>query len=200
MTRFFLIRHATTDAVGKHLSGRMKGVHLNEEGRLQAANLAERLQHVTFQAVYSSPLERAIETAEALSKLKNIKTIINENFLELDFGDWTNKTFEELEGEHAFNQFNKLRSCTRIPGGELMLEGQARFIKGIEALYKTHPGQNIAIISHSDMIKSAIAYYAGVHLDLFHRIEISPASVSVVELYEDTARIMLVNHSGEINF
>ena len=199
MTRFLLIRHATTDAVGKHLSGRTAGVSLNEEGKFQAEKLAERLANIPIAAIYSSPLERAIETAEPLSRIHNLPIIKAYDFLEIDFGKWTNREFKDLEGEAEFKLFNSFRSSSRIPEGELMLEAQARIITGLEKL-RMHQDKTVAIVSHSDLIKSAIAYYLGTHLDMFQRIEISPASVSIVELYDETARISLLNHTGDVEF
>lgn len=198
MTRFLLIRHAMTDSVGKRASGRMANVHLNDQGHMQAQLLAERLAGLPITGIYSSPLERATETAEPLAKLLNLVTEVNEHFLELDFGDWTNRSFEQLEKEPAFRYFNAFRSCTRVPGGELMLEAQTRMITGLQKLGLQHNNETVAVISHSDLIRATIAYYAGIHLDMFQRIEISPASVSIVEVYEETTRIQLINHTGPI--
>jgi probable phosphoglycerate mutase len=80
-----------------------------------------------------------------------------------------------------------------------MPEAQARFITAMQKLYSKHPGEIVAIVSHADMIKAAVTYYAGIHLDLFQRIEISPASVSIIEVYDETARIVLVNDRGSIS-
>jgi probable phosphoglycerate mutase len=200
MTKIILIRHATTDSVGKRLSGRMTGVHLNEEGRQQANSLAERLAGLQINEIHSSPLERATQTAEPLAKSLQLTTIINEDFLEMNFGEWTNKSFEELKNDNQFQLFNTFRSSTRIPGGESMMEAQTRIVTGIHKLVSKHPNQNIAVFSHSDMIKSAIAHFAGIHLDMFQRIEISPASVSIIEFYDEAIRIIVVNHTGNIKF
>lgn len=200
MTRFLLIRHATTNSVGKRLSGRIAGVHLNEQGQEQAQQLAKRLTHLPINAIYSSPLERATETAEPLAQQLQLTTQIAEDFLEINFGDWTNLTFEEVKQQRQFDYFNSFRSNTRIPGGEGMLEAQARVVSGMQKLVLQHPNETIAVVSHADLIKAAITYYAGIHLDLFQRIEISPASVSILELYEETARLMVVNDTGGIQF
>lgn len=198
MTKFLLIRHATTDAVGKCLSGRKPGVHLNTMGLEQARLLSERLKHLPISAVYSSPLERALETAAPLCKLLDRQCQTADEFLELDFGQWTNATFQELGADAEFERFNTLRSLTRIPGGESMQEAQTRMISGLSRLAAKHPNEVVAIFSHSDMIKAAIAHYAGIHLDLFQRIEISPASVSVIEIFEDALRLVTINNTGTI--
>lgn len=200
MTRFLLIRHATNHTVGKLFAGRMSGVHLNEEGQAQAQQLADRLALLSIDAVYSSPLERAVETAEPLARMKNLSVTICEDFLELELGEWTNTRFEDLAGDPQFKLFNTFRSCARIPGGEMMLEAQVRMVNGLQKLVCQHPDQTVAVVGHADPIKAAVAYYAGIPLDLFQRIEINPASVSVVELYEETARIRLLNHTGGISF
>lgn len=200
MTRFLLIRHATNNTIGKRFAGRMEGVHLNEEGQAQAQRLAERLSSLPIHALYSSPLERAVQTAEPLAKALNLPVVTCEDFIEMNLGQWTNTTFQDLAGEPHFKLFNVFRSCTRIPGGELMLEAQLRMINGLQQLAARHRNQTVAVFSHGDPIKAAVAYYAGIHLDLFQRLEISPASVSVIELYEETARIMLLNHTGEVLF
>ena len=194
MTRILLVRHGNTDALGKHLSGRMPGVHLNEAGRQQADNLVKRLLEAEISCIYSSPLERAVETATPLAIAKNVQVITIQNFIELDFGEWTGRSFNDLDKNILFQRFNTLRSNTIIPGGESMHEAQARMISGIQKLCKLHPNETIVIISHSDMIKATIAWYSGIPLDLFQRLEISPASISTIEIYEDAIRIVGVNN------
>jgi probable phosphomutase (TIGR03848 family) len=198
MIKILLIRHALTDSVGKRLSGRSRGLSLNAEGREQAQALAERITGLPIAAIYSSPLERALETAEPIAKLLDIPCFTSEDFVEIDFGKWTNYTLDELKEDPLFERFNSFRSVTRPPDGELMLEAQSRIVKGIEKLHAQHQNKTIAVISHADMIKSAVAYYAGIPLDLFHRIEISPASVSMIQLYDDTACLHLLNETGSI--
>lgn len=193
MTKFLIIRHALTDAVGNRISGRTPGLSLNDEGRKQSRDLASRLSQFTISAIYSSPLERALETAAPLAEMTGLQVRPDNDFLEIDFGSWTNLSFEELKSEAIFQRFNSFRSGTRIPGGELMVEAQTRIIRGIEKLTAIHRNETVAVISHADLIKSAIAFYAGIHLDMFHRIEISPASVSIIEIFDDIARILLVN-------
>ncbi|KTD19044.1 histidine phosphatase family protein [Legionella jordanis] len=198
MTNFLLIRHATNDTVGKLLAGRMKGVTLNGEGRLQADHLSIRLAGLPITAIYSSPLERAIETAEPIARRFNLQIEIREEFTDIEFGNWTNCKISDIEESEKFRQFNTFRSFCRIPGGETMLEAQQRMITGIEKLHDKHPNETIAIVSHADLIKSAVAYYAGIHLDMFQRIEISPASVSMIGINEHSARIFWLNDSGEL--
>ena len=198
MTKFLLIRHATTDAVGKYLSGRHSGVHLNTEGKTQAQALANRLTNQKIAAIYSSPLERAVQTAAPIAALQHLNCQVNEHFQELDFGQWTNKAFSELEGDENFKRFNTFRSGTRIPGGEMMQEAQSRIVRGLQQLAVDHPDVTVAVVSHSDMIKAAIAFYTGVPIDLMQRLEISPASISILDVYSDFASLQLLNHTGNL--
>lgn len=198
MTRFLLIRHATNPMVGKRLTGQTTGIHLNEEGQNQAHQLAERMAHISLHAIYSSPLERAVETAQPIAALHDLKISCLDEFIEIDVGEWTNCSIEELKSNVQFQLFNSFRSCTRIPGGESMLEVQTRMITGLEKLRMQHSQQTVAVVGHGDLIKAAVAYYAGIHLDMFQRIEISPASVSIVEIYDETARILLLNDTGDL--
>lgn len=198
MTTFLLIRHATNDTVGKSIPGRTAGVHLNEEGKAQAAALAVRLSRVPMTAIYSSPLERARETAEPMARQFNLEVQFSEGINELQFGAWMGRELEQLAPEPKWQQFNAFRSGTRIPGGELMLEAQARIVAELERLREQHPNETIAIVSHGDLIKAAIAHYAGIHLDLFQRIEISPASVSIIAVDDNGPRILKVNDTGEL--
>lgn len=197
MTRFLLIRHALTSATGKALSGRSPGVLLNAEGRKQAAGLGEKLRGLPIAAVYSSPLERALETAKLAAAALGALATPCEDFLEIDFGEWTGSLIHDLEDDPAFDRFNRERSAARIPGGESMFEAQQRMVTGLEKLKRLHPGQTVAVVSHGDMIKSAIAWYVGIHLDWLHRIEISPASISVIELLDGDARIVMANGGGK---
>lgn len=199
MTTFLLIRHATTDAVGKRLAGRAAGMHLNKEGIMQARLLAGRIHHLPIRNLYTSPLERAIETAMPVAEKRDIKPVICEEITEMECGEWTNRDFENLRNDPGFRLFNSMRSITRIPGGELMIEVQHRMITKIEQLKKKHAGELVAMVSHSDPIKAVIAYYAGIPLDFLQRMEISPASVSIIRFFEESVHLLQVNHTAEIN-
>jgi probable phosphoglycerate mutase len=196
MVKILLIRHALTDTSGVLLSGRRPGISLNNEGRKQAQMLTERLAGISLKAIYSSPLERALETAVPLTKVLDLSCIVSPDFVEIDFGEWTNRSIDDLREDFEFKSFNTFRSSTRIPGGELSTEVQARVVSGIHKLNDRYPDQTVAVISHADVIRTALAYYAGVHPDMMNRFEISPASVSILELFDETARITLLNYTG----
>jgi len=196
MTRFFLIRHAANDTSGHSFAGRMPGVHLNEEGHAQAEALAARFAGMDIAAVASSPLERALETAAPIATVLGLRASSREEFLELDCGDWTGRGFDTLADDPGFRRFNRLRSCSGPPGGETMLQAQARFIAGLESLRRDHPDAAVVVVSHGDMIRAALAHCLGMPLDVMLRLEVSMGSVSIVEIGEDWIRVLAINDTG----
>jgi probable phosphomutase (TIGR03848 family) len=192
-----LIRHGTNPKVGKGLTGWLPGVSLNDEGRFQANRVAAKLSKLPVAAIYSSPLERAVETAEPLARAKNLEISLNPDFGEVHFGDWQGKDFAEIEVNPLWRRFNSFRSGTRAPHGESMLETQARMMRGLFALGEKHPGEVVAVFSHADAIKSALTYLLGIPLDFHLRLEILPASISTVDLFEDIPVVRSINVSCE---
>ena len=198
MTTFLFIRHALVDAVGVSIAGWTPGIRLNREGRLQARSLGRGLRGFAIAAVYSSPLERAQETADIIADQLEIAVQVCDSIGEIRYGEWTGWELARLRGNRTFDLFNSFRSSTRVPGGELLIEVQARVVGEIERLRNRHPDETVILVSHGDVIRAAIAHLAGVPLDLLHRIEISPASVSVARIGESDAELVCVNTAGTI--
>jgi probable phosphoglycerate mutase len=184
MTTFFLIRHGNTTA-GNKISGRDKGYHLSENGQMQVKRLGERLANVHFDAIYCSPMERTQETAKAVAEKHNIEPKILDKIIEVDFGDWTGKSFDELESIQQWKLFHIFRSGTRVPNGEHMIEIQMRMVTEIERLRALHPDGTVAIVSHGDPIRTAIVYYAGMPMDFMLRLNISTGH-TLEEIVENT--------------
>ena len=179
--------------VGHSLSGRLPGVHLNEAGRRQAEDLAEHLNRKGIQQLWSSPLERARETAAPLAKRLALKVQPSEALTDLDFGDWTNRPIAELQPLPQWQQWNLFRAGVRIPNGELMTEVQGRMVGELERLSRASPEACIALFTHNDPIRAVLAHYLGMPLDLMQRLEIDPASVSILELSPWGARLCGAN-------
>lgn len=192
MTNISLIRHGDTDLPDR-VPGRAPGVHLSRTGLDQAALLAQKLNNLKIDCIYSSPLERTLETAAPIAEMKGLLIIPDDHFIEIDFGEWTGKSFDELENDFGWKQFHFFRNGCVIPKGELMVQVQSRMIAGIQKICNRHSGETIAVISHNDPIKSVIAYYLGISLDLFLRIEISTASVSIVSIFENSVVVRGIN-------
>lgn len=199
MTTFFLIRHASCNGLGRTLWGRTPGISLNEKGKLQAQRLADRFHGIKLQAIHSSPLERAVETAEFIARASNLEVKKDPEFHEINFGEWTGKSFDVLSSNACWRRFNSLRSATRIPGGESFLDVQSRIVKAMDLLSLRYGNANVAIVSHSDVIKAAVGYFTATPIDMLHRIEISPCSVSVIALDNDSARLLTINNRCELD-
>jgi len=196
-TRVLLIRHATTPKVGKGLTGWLPGVSLDDNGRAQAQKLVKQLEAVPLDAIYSSPLERTRETAAPLATSRGIEVIENQDLGEIHFGEWQGKDFPEIEKHSSWAAFNSYRSNVRAPGGELMLEAQARMVRGVLAIVQAHQNQNVAIFSHADVIKSFIFHLLGIPLDFHQRVEISPASISTVDFLDEFPVVRNINSQCE---
>jgi broad specificity phosphatase PhoE len=181
LSRVLLIRHAAFDGVGRVLAGRSHRVQLHTEGRQQAERLARALADEPVAAVYSSPQPRALATAEALAAPHGLQATVLDAFDEVDFGDWTGREIASLDGDATWHAFNTARSTTRIPGGELMLEVQARALAGLTEVHRRHGDALVAIISHADVIRAVLAHAHGMPIDEMLRLSVEPASISKVD-------------------
>lgn len=192
-THILLIRHAITDWVGRRYAGRTPGISLNGQGRGQARALAERLAGTPLAAIYSSPLERARETAAAIAAAHDLPVYVEERVGEVHCGDWTGQNIEELRQTDLWRQIHLHPSSTRFPGGESMFEVQARMVAALDELRTAYPGRIIAVVSHADPIKAAVAYYVGLHLDLCQRLAISTASITELSFSAYGPRLLRCN-------
>jgi broad specificity phosphatase PhoE len=188
-----LIRHAVTDAVGTRLSGRNPGYGLNQCGRAQAERLRIRLSPVNLAAIYSSPLERAVETAEPVARDRGLRIEPLMELIEIDFGAWTGSTFAELATDPRWVRFNRHRSMAAVPGGERATDVKARIARAIDEAGARHPNQTVAFVTHADVIRLAILHVAGAPIDFIGRFEISPASITAVDLHGDGAVLRYIN-------
>lgn len=198
MTLFLLIRHALTDTTGKRLSGQAPGIHLSERGRQQAEALAERLRPLTLAAVYSSPLERCIETAEPMARLHGLEVQPVEGLLEVAYGRWTGRPLAQLVRTSLWKRIQQAPSSVRFPGGETLEEVQGRAVNAIAGLAGAHRRGAVALVTHAEVIRLAVAHLAGVHIDLFQRMIVHPASISAVAVGDGMPRILRLNDTGTI--
>lgn len=198
MTYLFLIRHGENDWVdtGK-LAGRTADVHLNEKGYKQAEALAERLKNQPISAVYSSPLERCVETAEPLAQALGLTVTGEPGVLEVDYGQWRGAALKELSQKPEWQLVQIYPGGFRFPEGETLREVQNRVVTTLERLRQIHAGQAIAVFAHGDVIRTALAYYLGTPLDLFQRIHINTASVSLIGFHHFGPHILRMNDTGE---
>jgi probable phosphomutase (TIGR03848 family) len=198
-TRVVLVRHGVTAQTGPLLSGRLPGIALSEKGVEQAEHAATRLASLPIGAVYASPIERTTQTAECIAARFGLAVVALDGVIEADYGDWTGGTIAELAKTDEWKVVQVAPSRARFPGGESIREMQARVVGALDAVVAQHPNQTIVVVSHADPIKSAIAHYAGMHLDLFQRVHVSPASVTVLEFHAFGVTLVKCNDTGDLD-
>jgi broad specificity phosphatase PhoE len=192
-----LIRHADTNAIGRVLWGRKPGLHLSDPGAVQARRLPTRLERWSISALYSSPRERAQETAAPLSVARRLSIVVNEAFDEVDFGGWSGRTIADLDPLPEWQLFNSDREHAAAPGGERVAQVQTRIVAELARLAALHPADTIAIVSHAEVIRCAVLHYLGMSLDAFQRVEISPASVTALRLEGGSATFLSINQRDD---
>jgi probable phosphoglycerate mutase len=194
LTLVVLVRHGRTATTGITLPGRAPGLHLADRGREEARDVAERLARLPrLAAVYSSPLERAHETALPIAGACRLEVTPEPGLIECDFGEWTGATLKELRRRPAWKVVQRYPSGFRFPGGESFVEMQSRVTATLERLVAAHPGRTVVAVSHADPIRAAVAHALGTHLDLFQRIVVSPASLTAIAYGVEGPRVLTVN-------
>jgi probable phosphoglycerate mutase len=175
-THLVLARHAVTAETGSVLSGRAPGHHQS--------------------AVYASPIERTTQTAEAVARHHSLAVRPLPGVIEADYGEWTGQKLTDLAGTDLWKVVQRTPSRMTFPGGEAMAAMQSRMVDALEAVVADHPGELVVVVSHADPIKAAIAHYTGVHLDLFQRIAVSPASVTAFSFGHHGVTMLKCNDTG----
>jgi probable phosphoglycerate mutase len=198
-THLVLVRHAVTAQTGPLLSGRAPGIDLSEDGRNQADALGERMAGLPIAAVYASPIERTTQTAQAIARHHGLVVEGLDGVLEADYGEWTGQKIEDLAKTDLWKVVQRAPSRAVFPGGEGLAAMQSRMIAALELVVLDHPGQLVVVVSHADPIKAAIAHYTGVHLDLFQRIIVSPASVTAFAFTAHGVAMFKCNDTGTLD-
>jgi probable phosphoglycerate mutase len=213
----FLVRHAAHELQGVRMVGRREGVGLGPQREAHLAWLRERFSRERLDAVWSSPIERARATAEAIAwTLRNSDTepsrtealapgdfarreiggdgvIVDEALTELDFGDWTDLTFDQLEADPLWAGWNQSKSTLRPPGGESVLAMQARMVDAADRIRRAHAGGSVAVVSHGDPIKGLLAYHLGMPADRIDNFHVDHPSVSALEIGDWGSRVLFIN-------
>ncbi len=201
MVTILLVRHGQNDWVKqKRLAGWIDGVHLDETGRKQAQEAAARLVHLPITAIYSSPLTRCRETADYIAEALQLPVEELPAIGEVRYGEWEGAEIEKLAKEKSWYAVQHYPSRFRFPGGEALRDVQARAVHALEEVAQRHDKRAMVVaVSHADLIKLVLAHYLGIHIDLFQRIVISPASVSVLALSDNGGvRVVRMNDDGPL--
>jgi probable phosphomutase (TIGR03848 family) len=193
MTVFYFVRHGVTAHTGHKLSGWIPGIHLTDEGRVQAEAAAGMLASVPFKAIYSSPIDRAMETAAPIARLHGLEIVQAPSLGEVEYGKWSNRTFKTLVRTKLWEKVQRYPSGVRFPEGETLREVQTRAVEEVEIIAARHRKQIVCCVSHADVIRLLAAHYLGVHIDLFQRLTVAPASVSVIALNDGRPLVISLN-------
>ncbi len=194
MTTLLLIRHGENDTVGRKLAGRTPGVHLNENGRKQAEGVAQALGKAPIKAVYSSPMERAVETAQPLAEALGLEIQIRPGLIEMDFGRFQGRTFKQLQRAKLWKEVLKNPQEMRFPEGESFVEAQQRVTNDLEAIAALHGDDEIvACFTHADVVRLSVAHYLQMPLNTFQRLTASTTSVTVIVRVKDEVFVPHIN-------
>lgn len=175
------------------LVGRALDVGLTAAGRAQLPAFAERLRPSCLAAIYCSPRRRTRETAQAIATGSGVPLVIEPAIDEVDFGTWSGSTFAHLRSDPAWHRWNGVRDVAHAPNGESMPAVQARAVQALERLAVDHPEQDVAIVTHGEIVRSLLLHYLGLPLQAYTRIEVSPASRSLVEYAQWGAKVITMN-------
>lgn len=188
-----LVRHAAHVELGQVLSGRRRDVALSREGLAQAAIVADLLGTSPLSAIYSSPRERAWYTAREIAEPHELSVTVEEGVDEVDFGEWTGRSFADLAPDPDWQSWNARRASAATPGGETMAQAVARAAGAVGRIAGLHAGEEVAIVTHCDIIRGVIAHHLGLSLDNLLRFDVDPASVSRLRLGPATAQVLSIN-------
>src|SRR5262249_18854919 len=197
--RLVLVRHAVTAHTGPLLSGRMPGIDLSDKGIGQAEATAQRLAKLPIAHVYASPIERTTQTAQRIAAHHGLDVETLEGVIEADYGDWTGGKLADLAKTEEWKVVQVAPSRAQFPNGETIRAMQARMVATLDELVSEHQHETVVVVSHADPIKSAIAHYSGMHLDLFQRVHVAPASVTVFDFHTYGVMMVKCNDTGGLD-
>ncbi|MDQ1679196.1 MAG: hypothetical protein QOI42_55 [Frankiaceae bacterium] len=202
MATVLLARHGLTAVTGNVLAGQTAGLHLDERGTAQAARLAERVGALPLAAVVTSPLERCQETVAPLVEGRTDRTLsVDGRLIEAGYGDWTGQTLAALGKDPLWKVVQAHPSAVTFPSGESMRAMAERAVAAVRE-WDARLGEDAVWLacSHGDVIKAIVADALGVHLDLFQRIVVDPASVTVIRYTATRPFVVRVNDtSGDLS-
>lgn len=209
MATVILVRHGRSSAnTAGVLAGRTPGVHLDETGVQQAVAVGDRLAGVRLAAAVTSPLERCRETAKEITsrQAEPLRASADKQLSECDYGDWQGRAIKELAKDKLWKTVQAQPSAVTFPGGESMRAMQDRAVAAVrrhDARVSAEHGEGAVwlAVSHGDVIKSILADALGTHLDLFQRIHVDPASVSIIRYGESRPFVLGTNtHGGDLSW
>jgi probable phosphomutase (TIGR03848 family) len=194
MPTLLLIRHGENDYLARNkMPGHIPGIHLNKHGQEQAAELARTLSRLPIKAIYSSPLERAVETAEPLAQSLVLGIQLWPDLTDMDVGQWEGRSWKALVRTRLWKVIQETPSKFQFPGGETFAQAQKRVVRALDAIASTHGDELITVIFHADPIKLAVAHYLGLQLDNFQRLTAQTGSVTILKMNGSAVKLLALN-------
>ncbi len=203
MPLLLLVRHGENDYTKTNkLAGRLPGVHLNEHGQKQAQALGEALKDVPIKAIYSSPLERAMETASPIAESHKLTIQQEPDLMDTDIGKWQGKSLASLRLTKAWKIVQSAPSRFRFPEGESFIDAQTRYVDTLERIIKTHhkPQDVVVVVFHADPIKMAVSHFLGMPLDHLQRLGCDTGSLTALYAGEASANLIKLNQRPPFDF
>lgn len=199
MPTLLLIRHGENDCVGRKLAGRTPGVHLNQKGQQQAEALVKVLAGVPIKAIYSSPMERAIETAQPLTASLGQEVRVRPGLIELDYGTFQGRTFKQLARTRLWKEVHANPQAVCFVNGESFVGAQQRVVAEMEAIAALHAEEDfVACFTHGDVIRLTVAHYLQMPLNAFQRLSIHTTSITVVVRNQERVTVPHINQVSMI--
>jgi len=189
----YLIRHGQTEWNKEHRVMGLTPVPLAEEGKVGVSALARELKAKKIPVIYSSTVERALETARILAEEWGAELREEPRLNEAAFEPWVGKTYHELRDLEDFKLYFEKPTCARFSNGEGMADIQRRALDAVAHIGETVKTGRAAAVSHSDVIKPILAHYLGMDLDTMHRLSIANASSSLIDFKETPPHIRYIN-------
>jgi len=196
MPLLLLIRHAVTETTGQRLSA--PDLALSAQGHEDAARLAERLHEVPLAAIYSSPLQRCLETAAPLAEAKGLEVRTVNDLRDTEYGDWSGRSLRQVGRTKLWRALRERPSAVRFPGGETLAEVQARAVRGLDDIVAAHAKGLVAVVCHADVVRLALMHLIGLHIDFIERVSVAPASVSVISVGSGAPRLHALGCTGDL--
>jgi probable phosphoglycerate mutase len=194
MSTLLLIRHGENNFLANNrLPGRIPGIHLNRRGHEQAVELAQTLNRLPIKAIYSSPLERAVETAEPLAQSLGLGIQLCPDLTDTDVGEWAGRSWKALGRTKLWKVIQQTPSQFQFPSGETFVQVQERVVRALDVIASAHADELIAVVFHADPIKLAAAHYLGIPLDNFQRLSANTGSVTILKIDGSSAKLLALN-------
>ena len=197
MPTILLVRHGETDW---NRSGQIMGeqpVPLNRHGEAQAKRLASFLKSRPIHALYSSPVVRALQTAEILASMLQVPLTPDQGLTEINVGEWEGQYWKDLTDQFARQQFYTKPEEARPPGGETLCEVQIRAVAAVERARARAAADRLLFVSHADVVRTILAYYLKFDLKTVRQMRIDHASLTALELNGTQADLLFLNYTTD---